>query len=145
VPGHWCWCGERLSNLCPPHSRFEVFLLRPTAHRKSRDNARLPHRTRYSQDFKLDRVWPSVVADGIADCQIRVPTVPIVFCETRKLAQEWTYASSLPPGSGCRRSWSATSPCTATKRHRRLHRPEVRRWATANDIVVSDAAESRRL
>lgn len=46
---------------------------------------------RYSQVFKLDRVRPSVVADGIAECQIRFPTVPIVFCETRKLAQEWTY------------------------------------------------------
>ena len=46
---------------------------------------------RYSQVFTLDRVRPSVVADGIAECQIRFPTVPIVFCETRKLAQEWTH------------------------------------------------------
>lgn len=46
---------------------------------------------RYSQVFKLDRVRPSVVADGIAECQVRFPTVPIVFCETRKLAQERTY------------------------------------------------------
>ena len=46
---------------------------------------------RYSQVFKLDHVRPSVVADGIAECQIRFPTVPIVFCETRKLAQEWIY------------------------------------------------------
>ena len=41
--------------------------------------------------FKLDHVRPSVVADGIAECQVRFPAVPIVFCETRKLAQEWTY------------------------------------------------------
>ena len=46
---------------------------------------------RYSQVFKLDRVRPGVVADAIAECQVRFPTVPIVFCETRKLAQEWTY------------------------------------------------------
>jgi ERCC4-type nuclease len=45
----------------------------------------------YSRVFKLDHVRPSVVADGIAECQIRFPRVPIVFCETRKLAQEWTY------------------------------------------------------
>lgn len=46
---------------------------------------------RYSQVFKLDHVWPSVVADAIVECQIRFPTVPIIFCDTRKLAQEWTY------------------------------------------------------
>lgn len=46
---------------------------------------------RYSQIFKLQHVRPSVVADGIAECHIRFPTVPIVFCDTRKLAQEWTY------------------------------------------------------
>ncbi|HXH78953.1 ERCC4 domain-containing protein [Nocardioides sp.] len=46
---------------------------------------------RYSAVFKLDRVRPAVVADGIAECQVAFPTVPIVFCETRKLAQEWTY------------------------------------------------------
>ncbi|GAB2455769.1 hypothetical protein GCM10027062_40160 [Nocardioides hungaricus] len=51
---------------------------------------------RYSQVFKLDRVRPSVVADGIAECQIRFPTVPIVFCEIRKLAQEWTPIGSWP-------------------------------------------------
>jgi hypothetical protein len=36
--------------------------------------------------------WPN----GIAACQIRFPTVPLVLCETRKLAQEWTYL--LPRG-----------------------------------------------
>lgn len=46
---------------------------------------------RYSQLFKLDRVRPSIVADGIAECQIRFPTVPIIFCDNRKFAQEWTY------------------------------------------------------
>ena len=57
---------------------------------------------RYSQVFKLDHVRPSVVADGIAECQIRFPTVPIVFCDTRKLAQEWTYRF-LAAASGSRR------------------------------------------
>lgn len=46
---------------------------------------------RYSAVFKLDRVRPAVVADGLAECQVRWPAVPIVFCDTRKLAQEWTY------------------------------------------------------
>jgi hypothetical protein len=46
---------------------------------------------RYSAIFKLTRVRPRVVADGIAELQVRYPTIPIVFCETRPLAQEWAY------------------------------------------------------
>ncbi len=46
---------------------------------------------RWSSVFKLDRVRPSVVADGLAEAQVRYPTVPILFCENRQLAQEWTY------------------------------------------------------
>jgi hypothetical protein len=37
---------------------------------------------RYSQVFKLERVRPALVADGLAELQIRWPNVPIVFCET---------------------------------------------------------------
>ncbi|MGV0800579.1 ERCC4 domain-containing protein, partial [Mycolicibacterium elephantis] len=46
---------------------------------------------RYSQVFKLDWVRPAVVTDGLAELQVRWPNVPIVFCETRQLAEEWTY------------------------------------------------------
>jgi hypothetical protein len=46
---------------------------------------------RYSQVFKLDRVRPAVVVDGLAELQVRWPNVAIVFCETRTLAEEWTY------------------------------------------------------
>ena len=46
---------------------------------------------RWSSVFKLERVRPSVVAEGLAEAQVRFPTVPIVFCETRPLAQEWAY------------------------------------------------------
>ena len=46
---------------------------------------------RYSRIFAQDRVRPALVADGLAELQVRWPTVPIVFCETRKLAEEWTY------------------------------------------------------
>lgn len=46
---------------------------------------------RYSQLFRLDYVRPAVVCDGLAEIQVRWPTVPIVFCETRQLAEEWTY------------------------------------------------------
>jgi hypothetical protein len=46
---------------------------------------------RYSRVFAQDQVRPSLVADGLAELQVRWPTVPIVFCDTRKLAEEWTY------------------------------------------------------
>ena len=49
---------------------------------------------RYSDVFKLNPsipVRPSVVAEGLAECQARVPSVPVIFAETRALAQQWTY------------------------------------------------------
>lgn len=46
---------------------------------------------RYSAIFKLEHVRPAVVADMLAECQVRHPTVPIIFAETRALAQEWAY------------------------------------------------------
>jgi len=46
---------------------------------------------RYSQFFTLQRVRPAVVADGLAELQVRWPNVPIVYAETRPLAEEWTY------------------------------------------------------
>lgn len=46
---------------------------------------------RYSRIFSLTHARPAVVADAIAECQARYPSVPIIFAETRALAQEWTY------------------------------------------------------
>ena len=46
---------------------------------------------RYSAIFALQHVRPSLVADGLAEAQVRFPTVPILFCESRQLAEEWTY------------------------------------------------------
>ncbi len=46
---------------------------------------------RYAAVFKLDRVRPAVIADGLAEAQARFPSVPIVFADTRPLAQEWAY------------------------------------------------------
>jgi hypothetical protein len=31
------------------------------------------------------------VAELLATLQVRYPSVPIVFCETRPLAEQWTY------------------------------------------------------
>lgn len=46
---------------------------------------------RYSQVFQSQRVRPSLIADSLAELQVRWPEVPIVFCETRSLAEEWVY------------------------------------------------------
>lgn len=46
---------------------------------------------RYSRLFKLEHAPGARVAEALAEAQARFPTVPIVFCETRPLAQEWTY------------------------------------------------------
>lgn len=98
---------------------------------------------RYSQVFKVDHVRPSVVADGIAECQIRFPNVPIVFCETRKLAQEWTYRflaaarvgfSEEMVGALAVRGLEAAPPLAPAP----PTPADVRRWATTNNIVISD-------
>jgi hypothetical protein len=46
---------------------------------------------RYSAVFKLERVRPSTIAAGLGEAAARFASVPIVFAETRPLAQEWTY------------------------------------------------------
>lgn len=98
---------------------------------------------RYSQVFKLDHVRPGVVADGIAECQIRFPSVPIVFCETRKLAQEWTYRflaaarvglAEERVGADAVGALEAASPLAPAP----PPPADVRRWAVRADIVVSD-------
>lgn len=46
---------------------------------------------RWADVFRLRHVRPSMVAEMLADAQVRYPNVPIVFCETRPLAQEYAY------------------------------------------------------
>jgi hypothetical protein len=96
----------------------------------------------YSRVFKVDHVRPSVVADGIAECQIRFPTIPIVFCETRKLAQEWTYRFLAAAQVGLSEEMIGDLAVRALEAAPALAPPppapvDVRRWAFANDIVVS--------
>lgn len=46
---------------------------------------------RYSALFKVPRVAPGFLADLLGALQVRYPQVPIVFCENRSLAEEWTF------------------------------------------------------
>ena len=106
---------------------------------------------RYSAVFKLERVRPAVVADGLSELQVRWPTVPIVFCDTRPMAEQWVYRylAAAHTWAGVenivgRRIRSAGSgeldgapdapgPTTA----------EVREWARSNDIIVPDRGRLR--
>jgi len=108
---------------------------------------------RYSAIFKLDRPRPALVADGLAELQVRWPNVPIVFCETRQLAEEWTYrflaaaqtwaeTEAVAPGrfipaaeeTGFDEAPAAPEPATA----------EVRAWAGLHGIAVPDRGKLRR-
>ena len=107
---------------------------------------------RYSAIVKFDRVRPAMVADGLAELQVRWPNVPIVFCETRQLAEEWTYRflaaarawaeteadvpgriMPLPEGTGLDAAPEAPGPSTA----------EIRAWARAHGIAVPDRGRLR--
>ncbi len=46
---------------------------------------------RYSALFKLEHTSPGFVTELLATVQVRYPSVPIVFLETRPLAEEWAY------------------------------------------------------
>jgi hypothetical protein len=105
---------------------------------------------RYSQIFKLTHARPATVVDGLAEAQVRWPNVPIVFCETRSLAEDWAYrflaaaqtwaadesASAARVGShddGLAHAPTAPEPTTA----------EVRAWARAHGLQVPDRGRLR--
>ncbi|WP_138758560.1 ERCC4 domain-containing protein [Modestobacter altitudinis] len=46
---------------------------------------------RYSRLFTFEHAPGAAAAESLAEAQARFPSVPIVFCETRPLAQEWAY------------------------------------------------------
>jgi ERCC4-type nuclease len=46
---------------------------------------------RYSALFSLEHVPAAFIADGLARLQVRYPEIPVVFADSRKFAEEWTY------------------------------------------------------
>lgn len=107
---------------------------------------------RYSQVFTLDRVRPALVADGLAELQIRWPTVPIVFAETRQLAEEWTYRylaaahawASTEHALAERIGADTVAPATSTTPAApEPTTSEVRAWARTNGITVPDRGRLR--
>lgn len=109
---------------------------------------------RYSRVFTLDRVPPVTVADGLAELQIRYPSIPIVFCETRKLAEEWTYRYLAAAHSWAEAEEAALQRIGLAPRTHAEPVPdedtaaapsaaEVRGWARANEITVPDRGRLR--
>lgn len=108
---------------------------------------------RYSQLFKLDRVRPAAVADGLAELQVRWPNVPIVFCETRQLAEEWTYRFlaaahtwAVTEHAALQRISPATSNAIELDQAPVAPAPstaEVRAWARSAGLPVPDRGRLR--
>jgi len=46
---------------------------------------------RYSALFKLEHVPSAFIADALARLQVRFPEIQVVFADSRKFAEEWTY------------------------------------------------------
>jgi hypothetical protein len=57
----------------------------------SLDRAAVVVEGRYADLFTREHVQPGFLADLVAQLQVRYPNVPIVFCGSRKLAEEWTF------------------------------------------------------
>ncbi|MDA8056592.1 MAG: hypothetical protein M0032_01260 [Actinomycetota bacterium] len=55
------------------------------------ERAALVVEDRYGAVFRHPHVRPGVLAELVAEAQVRVPEVPIVFADSRKLAEEWAF------------------------------------------------------
>lgn len=103
---------------------------------------------RYSDVFRLEHVRPGAVADALAEAQVRWPEVPIVFAETRPLAEEWTYRY-LGAALADADVRAATSGLEATLMPAGLLAPappttaEVRAWARRTGVDVPDRGRLR--
>ena len=100
---------------------------------------------RYSQVFALQHARPAQVADDLAELQVRQPGVPVVFCETRKLAEEWTYrylaAASVWAEAEPEALRRMGLPRAASSPGRVAPQPpvrEIRDWARRHGFAVSD-------
>lgn len=110
---------------------------------------------RYSRVFAQDHVRPAQVADGLAELQVRYPTVPLVFCETRSLAEEWTYrylatafrwlsdesAATARVAAADAPDPPGTQPSTAPADG--VPSAKIRRWAREAGLPVSDRGRLR--
>ncbi|WP_232548387.1 ERCC4 domain-containing protein [Propioniciclava soli] len=102
---------------------------------------------RYSKIFADAHVRPSVIADAVAECQARFPSVPVIFAENRAFAQQWAYrflAAALTEieADAPAASRLAELP-TAPLPPRAPTTAEIRAWALAEGLPVSDRGRLR--
>ena len=100
---------------------------------------------RYSQIFKLTYQKPAMISEALAEAAVRYPTVPVVFAETRALAQEWSYrflgaalAHHHADSVGAGRIAAVTTRPTTSASTR-----TIRAWAASNGYQVSDRGRLR--
>ncbi|MBA3606173.1 MAG: Lsr2 family protein, partial [Acidimicrobiia bacterium] len=98
---------------------------------------------RYSAVFKAAHVRPSTVADGLGEAAARFPSVPIVFAETRPLAQEWTFrflgaAAVHHQEDRLGGLLEATLPAAGVVPVAAPTTADVRRWARENGLPVPE-------
>ncbi|WP_420111480.1 Lsr2 family DNA-binding protein [Pseudactinotalea sp.] len=108
------------------------------AHLSELPRAAIVVEERYSKVFSLEFVRPAVVADAIGEHHARFPDVPIVFCETRPLAQEWTYrflAAALTEAGG---EAAGSERTAAIASGAAPAAAEIRAWAQDNGYRLGD-------
>jgi hypothetical protein len=97
---------------------------------------------RYAAVFKHNHVRPVTAADGLAELQVRWPNVPIVFCDTRDLAQEWTYRFLAAAASYAADDTAAAvltaDPPAPTAAGPEPSAAEPRAWARQAGLTVPD-------
>ena len=105
---------------------------------------------RYSAVFALQHARPAQIADGLAELQVRWPTIPIVFCDNRKLAEQWTYRYLAAAHAWAESEQAAISRIGAGEDGSAGGAPapapppaEVRAWARANGLDVPDRGRLR--
>lgn len=97
---------------------------------------------RYSRLFTLPFVQPGFVGDLLARVQVRWPTVPVFFAETRPFAEEWTFrflgAAELESISDTRVHQRLDDLVEAPQLPASPPTPaQVRAWARAQGLAVS--------
>jgi ERCC4-type nuclease len=116
---------------------------------------------RYSQIFTVPYVRPAQVADGLAELQVRWPSIAIVYAETRKLAQEYTYRYlaaayawatdeqatleriAAPEGSAAAAPTPLTTSTPTALEPSEPSTAQVRAWARASGLDVPDRGRLR--
>ena len=102
---------------------------------------------RYASAFDRDRARPLALpplgmAEGLAEAAVRFPSVPVVFCGSRALGEEWTYrylAAALVKGRGVPAADRAAQlPLATDLGSGEPSTAEVRRWALAAGLPVAE-------